>query len=63
MSKVYTYAVNLVVQIISESDEAEAREALDKNGGYVTKRTVKLLNVTEIDAIGVESLVSEEEER
>lgn len=63
MSKVYTYSVNMIIQIIGEDSEDEAKESLDKNGGYITKRTVKLLNITELEELGVESLTSEEEER
>jgi hypothetical protein len=60
MSKVYTYSVNMIIQLVAESDEAKAKEQLDKEGGYVTSRVVKLLNVTNIEEFGVESLPSEE---
>ena len=33
----------MIVQILAE-DEAKAREQLDKNGGYVSKRTVNLMD-------------------
>ena len=39
----FTYKVEMVVQILSK-DEATAREQLDKNGGYVSNRTVKLMD-------------------
>jgi len=40
---VYTYEVNMVVQIIAPNKEiADAR--LDKDGGYVSKREVKFLD-------------------
>jgi hypothetical protein len=61
MSKVYTYAVNLVVQVVSEDIESVARESLEANGGYVTKRTVKLLNTTDIEQVGVEPLLEDKE--
>jgi hypothetical protein len=39
----YTYEVNMVIQVLAE-DEESAREQLDKNGGYVTSRKVKLMD-------------------
>ena len=40
---VYTYEVNMVVQIIAPNKEiADAR--LDKDGGYVSKRDVKFVD-------------------
>jgi hypothetical protein len=50
----------MIIQLVAESDEAKAKEQLDKEGGYVTSRVVKLLNVTNIEEFGVESLPSEE---
>jgi hypothetical protein len=47
-TKVYTYEVKMIVQVLSEEDEASARESLDKNGGYVTSRVARILNTTEI---------------
>ena len=37
----YTYEVNMIVQVLAD-DEKAAREQLDKQGGYVTKREVSL---------------------
>ena len=37
----YTYEVTMLIQVLGE-DEKTAREQLDKQGGYVTKRTVAL---------------------
>ena len=39
----YTYEVSMVVQILAE-DEKSANEKLDSQGGYVTKREVRLLD-------------------
>jgi len=39
----FTYKVEMVVQVLSK-DEKNARELLDKNGGYVSNRTVKLMD-------------------
>lgn len=39
----FTYEVKMIVQVMAE-DETKAKEQLDKNGGYVTKREVKLLD-------------------
>jgi hypothetical protein len=39
----FTYEVNMVIQILAE-DEESARDQLDKNGGYVTARHVKLMD-------------------
>lgn len=39
----FTYKVEMVIQMLA-SDEKTARENLDKNGGYVTKRTVSLVD-------------------
>ena len=37
----YTYEVKMLIQILAKDEEA-AREKLDKDGGYVTKREVDL---------------------
>ncbi len=47
-TKVYTYEIKMIVQVLSEEDEPAARENLDKNGGYVTERVVRILNTTEL---------------
>lgn len=39
----FSYKVEMIVQILAE-DEAKAKEQLDKNGGYVSKRTVNLMD-------------------
>ena len=38
---VYTYEVNMIVQVLAE-DEKKAKEQLDSQGGYVTSREVKI---------------------
>lgn len=37
----YTFEVKMLIQILAK-DEEVAREKLDKDGGYVTKREVNL---------------------
>ena len=44
ISKVFTFQVNMIVQILAE-DEDMAKAKLDKEGGYITKRDLELLNV------------------
>lgn len=39
----YSYKVEMVVQILAK-DEATAKEQLDKSGGYVSNRTVTLMD-------------------
>ena len=39
----FTYKVEMVVQILAK-DEKSSREQLDKNGGYVSNRTVILMD-------------------
>lgn len=39
----FTYKVEMVVQILAK-DETTAREQLDKSGGYVSNRTVTLMD-------------------
>lgn len=46
-TEVYTYAVSMVVQIIAPNEEI-AREKLDRDGGYVSKRDVSLLNIVRV---------------
>lgn len=43
----FTYEVNMVIQILA-ADEKSAREQLDTQGGYVTKRDVTLLDSVEL---------------
>jgi len=40
--KVFTYNVNMLIQVLAES-ETEAKEKLDKEGGFVSKREVNLV--------------------
>lgn len=40
-TQVYTYEVKMIIQIFAEN-EKEAKERLDNQGGYVTKREVTL---------------------
>jgi len=44
ISKVFTYQVNMIIQILAE-DEDMAKGKLDREGGYITKRDLELLNV------------------
>lgn len=37
----YTYEVKMIIQVLAK-DEDTAKEKLDKDGGYVTKRDVEL---------------------
>ncbi len=39
----FTYKVEMIVQILA-NDETKAKEQLDSNGGYVSNRTVKLMD-------------------
>lgn len=43
----FTYNVNMVIQILA-ADEKTAREQLDSQGGFVTKREVTLLDSVEL---------------
>lgn len=43
----FTYEVKMVIQILA-SDEKTAREQLDTQGGFVTKRDVKLLDSVDL---------------
>jgi hypothetical protein len=45
--KVFTYSVNMLVQIFGD-DEEKAKERLDKEGGFVSKREVTLVKATEL---------------
>lgn len=42
-TKCYSYKVEMIIQVLAENEES-AREQLDKNGGYVTSRKVKLMD-------------------
>jgi hypothetical protein len=39
----FTYKVEMIIQVLAE-DEPKALEKLNKDGGYVSKRNVKLLD-------------------
>lgn len=39
----YTYEVRMIVQVLA-TDEKTAKEQLDAQGGYLTKRDVNLVN-------------------
>jgi len=39
----FTYKVEMIVQILAE-DEVKASEQLEKSGGYVTSRSVTLMD-------------------
>jgi hypothetical protein len=42
-TRCYSYKVEMIVQVLAE-DEKAARELLDKNGAYVSNRTVTLMD-------------------
>ena len=42
-TKCYTYVVTMVIQVLAENEQS-AKEKLDKEGGYVTKRTTVLVD-------------------
>jgi len=46
-TNVYTFQVNMTVEILSESPR-EAREKLDQQGGYISSRSVRLKSTTEL---------------
>ena len=48
VTKCYTYEVRMIVQIISDDDEQAAQAKLDKEGGYVTKREVTLVDAVSL---------------
>ena len=43
-TKCYTYEVRMIIQVISDDDDKGAQAKLDKEGGYVTKREVTLMD-------------------
>jgi hypothetical protein len=45
--KVFTYNVNMLIQVLGD-DESEAKDRLDKEGGFVSKREVTLINTAEL---------------
>ena len=42
-TKCYTYAVTMIIQVLADNEQS-AKEKLDKEGGYVTKRTTVLVD-------------------
>lgn len=42
-TRCYTYEVKMVIQVLSDSEES-AKKQLDDKGGYVSNRTVTLLD-------------------
>lgn len=46
-TEVYTYSVNMIVQVIAPNEDI-AREKLDRDGGYVSKRDVELTGTTRL---------------
>jgi hypothetical protein len=45
--KCYSYSIDVIVQVVAE-DEESAKKQLDEKGGYVTKRTTRLVNVANL---------------
>jgi hypothetical protein len=45
--KVFTYNVNMLIQILGDDEEA-AKKKLDTEGGFVSKREVTLVNTAEL---------------
>lgn len=43
-TKVYSYEVSMIVQVIADSEE-QSKEKLDRDGGFVTKREVQIKDV------------------
>jgi len=48
VTKCYTYEVKMIVQIICDDDDKAAQAKLDKEGGYVTKREVTLMDAVSL---------------
>lgn len=48
VTKCYTYEVKMVVQVICDDDDKAAQVKLDKEGGYVTKREVTLMDAVSL---------------
>ncbi len=47
-TKCYTYEVTMIIQVICDDDEKAAQVKLDKEGGYVTRRSVKLMDAVSL---------------
>ena len=48
VTKCYTYEVKMIIQVICDDDEKAAQVKLDKEGGYVTKREVTLVDAVSL---------------
>ena len=48
VTKCYTYEVTMIIQVICDDDEKAAQVKLDKEGGYVTKREVTLMDAVSL---------------
>ena len=48
ITKCYTYEVNMIIQVICDDDDKAAQVKLDKEGGYVTKREVTLVDAVSL---------------
>ncbi len=46
-TKCYTYAVTMIIQVLADNEQS-AKEKLDKEGGYVTKRTTVLVDAVSL---------------
>jgi hypothetical protein len=46
-TKCFSYEVTMVIQVLAENEQA-AKEKLDKEGGYVTKRTTVLVDAVSL---------------
>jgi hypothetical protein len=48
VTKCYTYEVKMIIQVICDDDDKAAQIKLDKEGGYVTKREVTLVDAVSL---------------
>jgi hypothetical protein len=48
VTKCYTYEVKMIIQVICDDDDKAAQVKLDKEGGYVTKREVTLMDAVSL---------------
>jgi hypothetical protein len=46
-TRCFTYEVNMVIQIFAR-EESEAKEKLDREGGYISQRKVRLKNTVQV---------------
>ena len=54
MTKVHTFKVTMVIEIIAD-DRQQARKQLDQQGGHVSQREVELVNTTPIPAVDMQT--------